>query len=77
MNHFFQKLNFLLSYDGENYFKIEESKYSHELTYGLGNLEGRAITTGCLRPSQCYVKTEILDMTTMTWSDRDDFPYGK
>ena len=96
-NHFFKlflKSFFLFSYDGENYIKIDESKYSHLSTYGLGNLEGRAITTGCYdaafyysydyyqnydfdNSSGCFVKTEILDMTTMTWSDAVDYPYEK
>ena len=70
-------LKYFFSYDGENYVEIDESKYSHKDTYGLGNLEGRAVTTGCVIPSECYVKTEILDMTTMTWSDADDYPYGR
>ena len=66
-------------YDGENYTRINNSKYSHRSTLGLGFLEGKAITTGCSRGSwikdECDVKTEILDITTMTWSDADDYPY--
>ena len=96
------KSNFLkkfFSYDGENYIQIDESKYSHEYTSGLGNLEGRAVTTGCYpafyadyyyynytydnypdenyATRDCSVKTEILDISTMTWSDADDYPYGR
>ena len=66
----------IFSYDGTNYVDIDESNYSHRLTYGLGNLEGRAVTTGCDLSRECHVKTEILDITTMTWSDADDYPYG-
>ena len=77
----FSKSIFLFSYNGENYIKIDESKYSHGGS--VGNLEGQAITTGGGAPCggaphrKCYVKTEILDMTTMTWSDADDYPYGR
>ena len=72
-------LKYFFSYDGENYVKIDESKYSHKHTLGLGNLEGRAVTTGChsYNSAEFHVKTEILDMTTMTWSDRDDYPYAR
>ena len=45
-------------------------------TQGLGNYNGNAITTGCYDEKECYLKTEILDMTTMTWSDANDYPYS-
>ena len=72
----------MFSYDGENYIKIDESRYSHGSTFGLGNLGNRAITTGCyyyssLSLSECNVKTEILDMATITWSDGIDYPFGR
>ena len=77
LNLYFEIKIINFRYDGENYNKIDESKYSHQGTYGLGNLEGRAITTGCSSGYQpeCAVKTEIFDMTAMTWSAGDDFPY--
>ena len=73
---------YFFSYDGANYVKIDESKYAHLSTYALGNFEGRAITTGCwlkldYSSVECNVKTEILNMTTLTWSDADDYPYGR
>ena len=58
---------------------IQESKYSHRQTRGLGNYKGKALTTGCSDSNdpECDVKTEILDMTTMTWFDADDYPYSE
>ena len=44
---------------------------------GLGNYRGAAFTTSCgdLPKYNCRNKTEILDMTTMRWSDAPDYPY--
>ena len=45
-------------------------------TLGLGNYRGNALTTGCDHfGKNCFNKTEILDMTTLEWSDAPDFPY--
>ena len=65
------------SFDGTTYIELyPDSAYSHRSTYGLGNYRGnKALTTGCKGPSNCYVKTEILDMVTFTWSTVDDYPY--
>ena len=67
----------IFSFDGENYVQVEDSKYSHAYTLGLGNYRGKAFTTGChywdcSRP----VATELLDMTTMKWSDGPDYPFA-
>ena len=51
-----------------------ESKYTHEHTLGLGNYRGKAFVTGCSGKS-CYKKTEILDRSTMKWSDGADYPF--
>ena len=62
LNHYFEIEIIIFRYDGENYIKINESKYFHDRTLGLGNLEGRAVTTGChvaLSPRECYVKTRM------------------
>ena len=69
---------FFPSFDGTTYTKTPDSTYSHRSTYGLGNYRGNtAFTTGCKggSPSNCYLKTEKLDMTTLTWSTVDDYPY--
>ena len=42
---------------------------------GLGNYNNKAFTTGCWGGDDCSVKTEILNMTTLTWSDTLDYPY--
>ena len=72
------------SFDGENYVRVEDSKYSHYQTLGLGNYRGKAFTTGChsrgctskLCCNRNYVATELLDMTTMKWSDGPDYPFA-
>ena len=79
------KGSFYLSYDGSTYIKLADSTlYSHRFTYGLGNYKGRALTVGCCigketnaqicDKTECTAKTEILNMTTMTWSNAEDFP---
>ena len=72
--------NSIYRFDGQNYQQVGDSKFSHQLTYGIANFRGNALTTGCatmnaLVAQDCDVKTEILDMTTMTWSDADDYPF--
>ena len=65
------------SFDGENYNQVEDSKYSHELTFGLGNYRGKAFTTGCYYYGcTSKVATELLDMTTMKWFDGPDYPFA-
>ena len=67
----------LFSFDGENYALVEDSKYSHDQTLGLGNYGGKALTTGCRdRGCTSRVATELLDMTTMKWSDGLDYPFA-
>ena len=65
-----------LSYDGENFTSAGSSKFSHRYTFGLGNYMGKALTTGCNENTSCYKKTEIMDMTTLQWSDGPDYPYA-
>ena len=65
------------SFDGENYVQVEDSKYSHAYTLGLGNYRGKAFTTGCYgQTCTRMVETELLDMTTMKWSDGPDYPFS-
>ena len=45
------------------------------MTFGIANYRGNALTTGSF-PNPLHKKTEILDMTTMTWSDADDYPFA-
>ena len=61
-------------FDGDNYVSTELSKYSHYCTFGLANYMGKALTTGCWS-SECAVKTELMDMNTLTWSAGPDYPF--
>ena len=67
------------SFDGDFYHSVESSKYSHQNVYGLANYKNKAFTTGCQYgtvnlPSEC-VKTELLNMETLQWSDGPDYPF--
>ena len=42
----------------------------------MGNYMGKALTTGCYG-SGCEVKTELMDMTTLRWTDGPDYPFGR
>jgi len=71
----------IFSFDGKYYVRVEDSKYSHHNTKGLGNYRGKAFTTGCYskgcdKTGSNKVATELLDMTTMKWSDGPDYPYA-
>ena len=62
---------------------IVKSKYSHDWTFGLGNYRGKAFTTGCwsgdcwtFYPVMSKVKTEILDLTTLKWSEAPEYPFA-
>ena len=64
---------FIHSFDGQIYQPVGDSTNYHRYTYGIANYRGNALTTGSFSPAN--KKTEILDMTTMTWSDADDYPF--
>ena len=73
----YSSLKYVFSFDGDNYETVEDSKYNHEQTYGLGIYHGKAFTTGCaVNGCTSYVATELLDMTTMKWSDGPDYPFA-
>ena len=66
-------------FNGEDFVEINESNYRHA-TVSLGDYKGKAFVTGCEHGSNddCALKTEILDMGSMTWSDAyPDFPYAR
>ena len=67
--------NFFSSFDGESYQSAGSSEYSHADTYGMANYLGKALTTGCWSGS-CALKTELMDMTTLTWSSGPDYPFA-
>ena len=64
-----------LRFDGELYHSAGSSSYSHRRTMGMANYLGKALTTGCYGNSECYVKTELMDMNTLTWSSGPDYPF--
>ena len=66
----------VFSFDGYMYIPTEKSRYSHHWTLGLANYKGMALTTGCNSFGDCSFKTEFFHMTTLTWFDGPDFPYG-
>ena len=73
-------LNFFLSFDGEFYQYVASSEYSHIMAMGMANYLGKALITGCYEQgndwlrSICGLKTEIMDMGTLTWSSAKDYP---
>ena len=66
-------LNLFLSFDGQSYQSAGSSEYSHQKTFGMANFRGKALTTGCLGDT-CALKTELMDMETLTWSAGQDYP---
>ena len=63
-----------LRFDGIHQGSAGSSKFSHRLTIGMANYLGKALTTGCNNDPECYTKTELMDMYTLTWSRGPDFP---
>ena len=68
-------LNLFLSFDGQSYQSAGSSEYSHDWTLGMANYRGRALTTGCSRGGSCAVKTELMDMETLSWSAGPNYPF--
>ena len=66
--------NLFLSFNGESYQSARLSEYSHKGTYGMANYRGKALTTGCFK-GYCAVKTELMDMNTLSWSAGPDYPF--
>ena len=62
------------SFDGESYQSAASSEYSHRQTLGIANYLGKALSTGC-DSNWCGMKTELMDMNTLTWSAGPDFPF--
>ena len=65
------------SFDGENYHSVENSKFYHKYNQ-IADYRGEALVTGCSSYNgefECSIKTEIMDMATMKWSDAADYPF--
>ena len=63
----------MFRFDGEYFATVGSSKFSHRYTLGLGNYQGKALTTGCNDASSCYAKTELMNMETLEWSTGPDY----
>ena len=63
----------IYSFDGENFQNLTSSKCDHDLTYGLANYKGLALTTGSAENSTCHVHTELYDLRTNQWTNAPDF----
>ena len=66
----------MLRFDGEYFQTAGSSKFSHSYTLGIGNYKNKALTTGFYGDSSCSVKTELMNMETLQWSNGPDFPFG-
>ena len=80
-------INYVISFDGQIFQAVASSKYSHDMT-ALANYRGKALATGCysyyryvgqpeLAKLNCGIKTELMDMYSLEWSEAPDFPWGK
>ena len=69
--------NLFFSFDGESYQSAGSSVYSHQFTSNMANYLGKALTTGCYErdDGSCAVKTELMDMNTLSWSAGPDYPF--
>ena len=68
-------LSYFSSFDGNLYQSAGSSSYSHYASGGMANYKGKAFITGCASPSNCFVKTELMDMDTLKWSAGPDYPF--
>ena len=66
----------MLRFDGEVFQTAGSSHFSHRDTLGMGNYKNNALTTGCTGSSSCYIKTELMNMETLEWSNGPDFTFA-
>ena len=66
----------MFRFDGENFETAGSSKFSHQLTLGMGNYKNKALTTGCGLGRDCAVVTELMDMETLRWTHGLPFPFA-
>ena len=60
-------------FDGISFDTAGSSKFSHKWTLGMAYYNGKALTTGCNDGSTCKIKTELMDMSTLEWSNGPDY----
>ena len=68
-----RSVNWTFRFDGQNFETAGSSNFSHSRTLGMAYYNGKALTTGCDDSSSCYIKTEIMDMSTLEWSNGPDY----
>ena len=66
----------LFRFDGQYFATVGSSQFSHQETFGLGNYKNFGLTTGCYPSSGCQIKTELMNMETLEWSNGPDFPFA-
>ena len=66
----------IFSFDGQYFQTAGSSKVFHDYTLGLGNYMNQALTTGCYGSTSCHVKTELLNVATLEWSNGPDYPFA-
>ena len=64
---------FFLRFDGTSFGTAGSTKEPHTYTLGIANYGGKALTTGCEQFSSCFTKTELMDMSTLEWSNGTDY----
>lgn len=65
-----------LRFDGGIFESAGSSQYSHVYTLSIANYQGKPLTTGCYEKNGgCAVKTELMDLNTLTWSNGPDYPF--
>lgn len=77
--------NNIFSFDGEDFELVEENSNHRHRSAGLGNYQGNAFTTGCDPDylfndefyEDCGKKSEILNLSSLTWSTAPEFPYAR
>ena len=66
----------MIRFDGDYFHTAGSSKFGHKYTLGMGYYKNKALTTGCNESSSCPVKTELMNMETLEWSNGPDFPFA-
>ena len=66
----------MFRFNGQYFETAGSSKFGHGYTDGMGNYKNMALTTGCSDSTSCFVKTELMNMETLEWSNGPDYPFA-
>lgn len=69
-----QVLILRFSFNGKNFHSAGSSTYYHDYT-AMANYMGQALVTGCYWDKSCSIKTELMNMNTLTWRSGPDYPF--